>query len=129
MLNIRQQSLFVIEDCIYEISIKPRDMKRMLEGYRFLPATGDYRRIDRNSIEDLSKHELSQSFSIQPENELLAYMRKSKRFKYKDSRRPLCDVPIMGDIYSITKELSEAYEEGCYNAYYNGHHQCVIWED
>ena len=26
-------------------------------------------------------------------------------------------------------DVAPAYEEGCYNAYYNGHHQCVIWED
>lgn len=119
MLNISEISTHGFE----------RDMRIISKPYFAIALR--YQQLNRNdiTIADKTRYEITQSFSIQPENELLAYMRKSKRFKYKDSRRPLCDVPIMGDIYSITKELSEAYEEGCYNAYYNGHHQCVIWED
>ena len=85
------------------------------------------KRQDKNEIKDKTRFAFSSSFACQPENEVLAFNSKYKRFRYVETRRPMCDV-IVFDIYSITKELYEADESGCH-AYYDGYSQAVIWED
>lgn len=83
--------------------------------------------VDDIAIRNITRYDFSQSLSIQPENEILAYYSKFRRFRYISSCRPLCDI-ILFDIYHITKELEEAREEGC-DPYYDGYRQVVIWGD
>lgn len=85
------------------------------------------KRQDKNEIKDKTRFAFSSSFACQPENEVLAFNSKHKRFRYVETRRPMTDI-IVFDIYSITKELDEADESGCY-AYYDGYSQAIIWED